>query len=318
MQDYLDATVRDSSMKRTHLSDIGINNNIGGPLTGSALLMTIFDADKIPYNIDLSSFQKTIVTFGRSPENDIILTSPLVSHKHGYFVLINGYWKIVDAQSTNGLIYNNMSITERLLSDGDFIRVDDGIETVTEGVLFIFSSMTSSNKWLNFQNNNFREITIGRNIDCNIILPHISVSKLHAKIVLEDGHYYIVDQNSTNGIIINGKRVDGKALLHEKDVIVITNSKLIFTTNAIHYCCFKNGISVDAVDVVIKRGKGRKSFITCNHTSVSIKPGELVAIIGGSGAGKSTVLNCMCGYLPPTSGDIYINGINLYQNFDSL
>ena len=41
-----------------------------------------------------------------------------------------------------------------------------------------------------------------------------------------------------------------------------------------------------------------------------------MAIIGGSGAGKSTILNCMCGYLPPDKGEVYINGINLYQNFD--
>lgn len=52
--------------------------------------------------------------------------------------------------------------------------------------------------------------------------------------------------------------------------------------------------------------------------SLNIKPGELIAIIGGSGAGKSTILNCMCGYLQPTQGEVFINGVNLYQNFDSL
>lgn len=84
------------------------------------------------------------------------------------------------------------------------------------------------------------------------------------------------------------------------------------------YCCYKSGISVDASDIVIKRGKRKKSFIASNHVNLSIKPGELIAIIGGSGAGKSTILNCMCGYLKPTQGDVYINGVNLYQNFDSL
>jgi ABC-type multidrug transport system ATPase subunit len=86
----------------------------------------------------------------------------------------------------------------------------------------------------------------------------------------------------------------------------------------VSYCCYKNGISVDASDIVIKRGKGKKSFVTSNHVSLNIKPGELIAIIGGSGAGKSTILNCMCGYLKPTQGDVFINGVNLYQNFDSL
>ncbi|MBQ5596982.1 MAG: ABC transporter ATP-binding protein/permease, partial [Clostridia bacterium] len=77
-------------------------------------------------------------------------------------------------------------------------------------------------------------------------------------------------------------------------------------------------ISVDASNIVIKRVKGRKSFITCNNVNINIRPGELVAVIGGSGAGKSTILNAMCGYLEPTQGEVYINGIDLYNNFDSL
>lgn len=86
----------------------------------------------------------------------------------------------------------------------------------------------------------------------------------------------------------------------------------------ISYCFYRSGISVDADHVVITRGKGRKTFVTGNNVSLNIKPGELVAIIGGSGAGKSTILNCMCGYLPPAKGEVYINGIDLYKNFNSL
>ena len=150
------------------------------------------------------------------------------------------------------------------------------------------------------------------------MLPHISVSKYHARIVREQGQYYIIDNNSTNGVVVNNQQISGKALLHEKDVIAITNSKLIFTASMISYCTFKNGISVDAEKVVITRGKGKKTIVTGNDISINIKPGELVAIIGGSGAGKSTILNCMCGYLPPTQGEVYINGVALYRNFDSL
>ena len=75
---------------------------------------------------------------------------------------------------------------------------------------------------------------------------------------------------------------------------------------------------MDAADVVITRGKGKKSFVTGNHISLNIRPGELVAVVGGSGAGKSTILNCLCGYLPPDTGEVFINGSSLYQNFDSL
>ena len=301
-----------------------ISNSPTSMNNSSNLLVTIFDGDVQPKTISLDSFQKEIVTFGRNNTNDIVLTSQLVSREHGRFSFKNGQWVIEDRAlfgdrpSENGLIYNNSSIVTKTLCEGDFIRIDDGVETIAEGVLFVFASQESDNKWDILTLGEQQEINIGRDESCDIVLPHISVSKCHAKIIKEQGHYYIADNNSTNGVAVNNQRVTGKVLLHEKDVIVITNSKLIFTSSAISYCCYKSGIFVDAANIVITRGKGKKAFVTSNNVSLAIKPGELVAIIGGSGAGKSTILNCMCGYLPPSKGEVYINGINLYQNFESL
>ena len=287
-------------------------------------LLTIFDGNARPRTIDLMEFGKSYVYFGRDPRNDIVLTSPLVSAEHGRFVYIGNTWVIEDKAayqmkgSLNGLIYNNAGIISRSIGNGDFIRIDDGVETVSAGVLFVFSSADSENRWVSRSLSGVNQLTIGRDVNCDITLAHVSVSKLHAKIVHEYDGFYIYDNGSTNGVIVNNRRIVGKEKLHEKDVIMITNSKLIFTSAAISYYCYRNGISVDASDIVIKRGKGRKAFVTSNHVSLNIKPGELVAIIGGSGAGKSTILNCMCGYLKPTQGEVYINGVNLYENFDSL
>ena len=291
---------------------------------GTGSTVTLFDGMNVPRTFDLEDFGKNPVYFGRSPQNDIVLSSRLVSGEHGRFVHRNGMWVVEDravwggAKSTNGLIYNDASIVARVVTDGDFIRIDDGVETVSEGVLFVFSTPDTENRWSQLPVMNRTEISIGRDAACDVVLSHVSISKYHAKIVREQDGFYILDNGSTNGVIVNNKRLQGKTKLHEKDVIVITNAKLIFTSAAIFYCCYKSGISVDASDIVIKRGKGKKSFVTCNHVDLNIKPGELVAIIGGSGAGKSTVLNAMCGYLPPDNGNVYINGINLYNNFDSL
>lgn len=302
--------------KTTHL--VSANNPSSGQL------LTIFDGNSAPQTILLNELGKKTIYFGRDLKNDIVLTSHLVSSEHGRFLFRGNSWVIEDKAvykdtgSTNGLIYNNNSIISHSICDGDFIRIDDGVETLSEGVLFVFASLESDNKWETLRLDGKREIKIGRDPNCDIVLPHISISKLHAKIILEQGRYYIVDNGSTNGVVVNNQQISGKTLLHEKDVIVITNSKLIFTSSRISYCCYKSGISVDAANVVITRGKGKRTFVTGNNVSLNIKPGELVAIIGGSGAGKSTILNCMCGYLPPSKGEVYINGINLYQNFDLL
>lgn len=294
------------------------------PKRGYGSKVTVFDGVKTSYTINLNDYGKAFVTFGRDQMNDIVLSSTLVSGQHGRFVYKNGYWFIEDkaryAQkgSTNGLIYNNSTVATHILSDGDFIRIDSNTQTVADGVLFVFSSEETESRWLYLPIEMKPQITIGRDSGCDLVLSHVSISKVHARITKESDGFYISDNNSTNGVIVNNFRINGKRKLNEKDVIVITNSKIIFTSKAIYYCIYRSGITVDASDIVIKRGKGSKQFITCNHVDLNIKPGELVAIIGGSGAGKSTILNAMCGYLEPAQGQVHINGVNLYQNFDSV
>jgi len=45
-------------------------------------------------------------------------------------------------------------------------------------------------------------------------------------------------------------------------------------------------------------------FAAVDHVSFSMDQGELVAIIGRSGNGKSTLLNLIAGLLKPTSGTV--------------
>ncbi len=47
-------------------------------------------------------------------------------------------------------------------------------------------------------------------------------------------------------------------------------------------------------------------------------PGDMIALMGPSGAGKTTLLMTLNGYLPPTSGQVRINGEDLYAIYDAL
>ena len=62
---------------------------------------------------------------------------------------------------------------------------------------------------------------------------------------------------------------------------------------------------------------GNKKYIL-SHVSLAIRPGELVAILGGSGAGKTTFMNCINGFEPATEGTVYINGTELYKNYSTI
>lgn len=47
-----------------------------------------------------------------------------------------------------------------------------------------------------------------------------------------------------------------------------------------------------------------------DDVSFKINPKSKIALVGENGAGKSTIIYLICGFYKPTSGDIYINGIN--------
>ena len=72
-----------------------------------------------------------------------------------------------------------------------------------------------------------RRIVLGRSRDCDIPLNDANVSRRHAEIRRENGAYWIVDLQSTNGVEVNGKRVDRARLEHE-DRIVLGKTTMSF------------------------------------------------------------------------------------------
>ena len=65
---------------------------------------------------------------------------------------------------------------------------------------------------------------------------------------------------------------------------------------------------VEFKDVVRTYGEGEALQYAVNHVNFTIEEGEFVAILGQSGAGKSTVLNMLGGMDQPTEGEVIIDG----------
>lgn len=63
----------------------------------------------------------------------------------------------------------------------------------------------------------------------------------------------------------------------------------------------------------IEKYYGNKSSLTkaIDNISFDVEKGEFVSIMGASGSGKTTLLNCIATLDKVTSGEIYINGINI-------
>lgn len=53
--------------------------------------------------------------------------------------------------------------------------------------------------------------------------------------------------------------------------------------------------------------------IVLDDISFQIKKGDIVGLLGNNGAGKSTTMNLLTGYLKPKSGEVFINDINMSE-----
>ncbi len=61
-----------------------------------------------------------------------------------------------------------------------------------------------------------------------------------------------------------------------------------------------------------KYGKGQSEVIAVDDISFSVRKGEFVAIVGPSGSGKSTLLHLLGGVDRPSSGKVFIDGMDIY------
>ena len=51
-----------------------------------------------------------------------------------------------------------------------------------------------------------------------------------------------------------------------------------------------------------------------NGIDIKIKKGEIFGLLGPNGAGKSTTINMLLGMLKPTSGDVFVNGVDMQKD----
>lgn len=66
-------------------------------------------------------------------------------------------------------------------------------------------------------------------------------------------------------------------------------------------------MSIEVKNVVKHYGEQK----ALNDISFTIKTGEVVGFLGPNGAGKSTMMKIITGFIPPSSGDVFVEGINV-------
>jgi ABC-type multidrug transport system ATPase subunit len=129
---------------------------------------------------------------------------------------------------------------------------------------------------------------------------------------------YILRYSGTEDLYLNGQIIfpgqtyifDHGSSIHGSGIKTIYYSEVVSQITETAYD-FK--ICLDANDVSFNF---RNSENGIHHLNFHEESGKLVGILGSSGVGKSTTLSILNGTLKPQSGEVLINGYNLYDEDD--
>lgn len=157
-------------------------------------------------------------------------------------------------------------------------------------------------------------LRLGSDPSCDVLLEHPAVAPIHAEITSGAHGPLVRDRSGTGaGLAVNG-RVVRHAYLATGDELSIGPYRLIFDGTVLHHHGDGNRLRLDAEGVSVAVG-GRTIL---QPVWLTVRPGEMVAIIGESGAGKSTLMTALCGVRPSTGGRITVNGEPLAARLPDL
>ena len=147
-----------------------------------------------------------------------------------------------------------------------------------------------------------------------IYLSFEIVSYTFILFIIERNYYhYIIRQNKKLKTEVKDPLVLEEIEKANQEVIIISNENLPQNKYSLRlkninkefkkacYCCKK-----DKKNVAIK------------NLNFCVEPGECFGLLGLNGAGKTTTFKCITQEISPTNGEIYINGIDTYNNFEKI
>lgn len=253
-------------------------------------------------DVPVLSRSPRLIRIGRAPDNDVVLDFPTISRYHARLVHSNGNWWIEDQQSLNGTALGHVyrRIVRARVSPQDVIYL--GTYRVSAAQLINQSRLK---KRVRIPGG---PVLLGRQYaqDDPWLSRHV------AAIVPAGDHYVVETHGRASGLFVNGQAVKQRTQLRPGDQVQVGTQNFVIQPNGVvEQWNYRERLIIEARDVGVCIG----DRWLIRDISLTLFPRELVALMGPSGAGKTTLMMCLCGYLAPSQGDVLFNGESLYENY---
>ena len=207
-------------------------------------------------------FEHTRIVIGRARGSDVQLPHPAVSATHATIHTQQDGYVIVDENSTNGTRVNDDKLVAsraKPLRDGDQINIGGFRLSVELGVPVVVNTSadhtsaiarkmvaellggdapSASQTKLTRLNGPDKgtvfeippppcTVVLGRATDCDLTLDDADASRHHAQLVVDLLGVKIVDMQSKNGLLVNGKTLKERTLI-DRDLITIGGTELVY------------------------------------------------------------------------------------------
>ncbi len=77
-------------------------------------------------------------------------------------------------------------------------------------------------------------------------------------------------------------------------------------------------IHLEGVSKVFGKPGTEAAYRAVDDLNLDVDPGQMLAILGKTGCGKSTIFNMIAGLTEPTSGTVRVQGRDPFADFDSF
>ncbi len=289
---------------------------------------------------------KYITVIGRystQSQCDIMINSPIVSRRHGEIVLSEDRYLYRDLGSTNGTyvngkLYGKTNEQAVQLSDGDIISFEVRQSEIVgrDKTIALFTKSKVKFNWHSITlSDTMAELAVGRTVASGVAIDNEFISQKHVSFFLSGSGWAVIDHKSTNGVLLNGKRITSPRYLSVFDVIRIADVYFIFLGDKLICsggCMVSDAPAVCKEAVSSRQTSGGQLSINIVERSVvqrfkkmmllqdirmTVNNGEMVLILGGSGAGKTTFINAVMGY-EKADGKITYRDTDIYEEYEQM